>query len=121
VLFCCVALPTIDARTSTPPEEQATAGCLPTTVTSTSATSASRDYRLFGVHTGLYSSCNIRTLTTLRVRGDINPSVPSFGFYSSLIMCGVPVATAGVLDCVWRGTPLFCCRPIMVRVLCLYM
>jgi hypothetical protein len=60
-------------------------------------------YRLFGVHIGLYSSRNIRTLTTLRLRGDFNPSaptfgfnpsVPTFGFYSSLIVCGAPVATA---------------------------
>jgi hypothetical protein len=94
VLFCCVTLPTVDARTSTP-EEQATAACLPTTTISTSATSTSRGYRLFGVHTDLYSSCNIRTLTTLRLRGDINPSTPIFGFYSSLIVCGAPVATAG--------------------------
>jgi hypothetical protein len=89
VLFCCVAL-------STPSEEQATVACLPTTTTttSTSATSASRGYRLLGVHNSLYSSRNIRTLTTLRLLGDINPSAPTFGFYSSLIMCGAPVATA---------------------------
>jgi hypothetical protein len=66
VLFCCVALSNVDARTSTPPEEQATAACLPTTATSTSATSSSKGYRLLEVHTGLYSSHNIRTLTTLR-------------------------------------------------------
>jgi hypothetical protein len=46
------------------------------------------------VHTSLYSNRNIRTLTTLRVRGDFNPSAPTFGFYSNLIMCGAPVATA---------------------------
>jgi hypothetical protein len=27
--------------------------------------------------------------------GDINPSAPTFGFYSSLIVCGAPVATTG--------------------------
>jgi hypothetical protein len=69
VLFCCVTLPTVDARTSTPLEEQATAACLLTTTTLTSATSASRGYRLLEVHTGLYSSRNIRTLTTLLLRG----------------------------------------------------
>jgi hypothetical protein len=71
VLFCCVDLPTVDARTSTPPNEQATVACLPTTATSTSATSASRGYRPLEVHTGPYSSRNIRTLTTLRLRGDV--------------------------------------------------
>jgi hypothetical protein len=79
---------------STPPEEQATVVCLPTMATSTSVTSASKGYRLLGVHTSLYSNRNIRTLTTLRVRGDFNPSAPTFGFYSNLIMCGAPVATA---------------------------
>jgi hypothetical protein len=69
VLFCCVALPIVDARTLTPPEEQATAACLSTTTTSTSANSASRGYHLLGVHTGLYSSRNIRTLMTLRLWG----------------------------------------------------
>jgi hypothetical protein len=66
--------------------------------TSTSATSASRGYRLLGAHTGLCSSRNIRTLTTLRLRGGggiLNPAPPTIGFYSSLIVCGAPVATAG--------------------------
>jgi hypothetical protein len=85
----------VDARTSTPPEEQTHAACLPTAATSTSATSASRGYHLLGAHTGLYSSHNIRTLTTLRLWGDFNPSAPTFGFYSSPIVCGAPVATAG--------------------------
>jgi hypothetical protein len=66
VLFCCVALPTVDARTSTPPEKQATVACLPTTATSTSTTSTSRGYRLLEIHTSLYSSRNICTLTRLR-------------------------------------------------------
>jgi hypothetical protein len=91
----CVASPTVDARTSTPPEEQATTACLPTTTISTSSTSASMGYHLFGVHIGLYSSYNIHTLTTLRLWGDFNPSAPTFGFYSILIVCGAPVATAG--------------------------
>jgi hypothetical protein len=73
VLFSCVALPTVDARTSTPPEKQATIACLPTTATSTLTTSTSRGYRLLEIHTRLYSSRNIRTLTRLRLRGDINP------------------------------------------------
>jgi hypothetical protein len=59
VLFCRVALSIVDARTSTPPEEQASAACLPTAATSTSATSAYRGYRLLGAHTDLYSSHNI--------------------------------------------------------------
>jgi hypothetical protein len=100
--FCCVALPIVNARTSTPPEDQASVACLPTATTSTSATSASRGYHLLGKHTGLYSSRNIRTITTLRLQGDFNPSAPTFGLYSSLIVCGAPVATAGMLDCVCK-------------------
>jgi hypothetical protein len=94
--------------------------CLPTMATSTSATSASKGYRLLGVHTDLFSSHSIRTLTTLRLRGDFNPSGPTFGFYSSLIVCGAPVATAGdVRQCVFSvcgPPPLLGCRPIRVRV-----
>jgi hypothetical protein len=104
VLFCCVALLIVDARTSTPPEEQALAACLLTSATSTSANSASRGYILLRIHTGLFSGLNIRTLTTLRLRGDFNPSAPTFGLYSSLIVCGAPVATAvGVRLCVCVG------------------
>jgi hypothetical protein len=93
--------------------------------TSTSATSASRGYRLLGVHTGLYSSRNIQNLTTLRLRGDFNPSAATFGFYSTLIMCGVPLRLWGdVRQCVYSecvgATPLLGCRPIKVRVLSLY-
>jgi hypothetical protein len=83
-----------------------------------------RPPRLLGVHTGLYSSRNICTLTTLRLRWDFNPSVPTFGFYSILIVCGVPVATAGdarqCVLCVCGPAPLLSCRPIRVRVLSLY-
>jgi hypothetical protein len=118
VLFSCVALPTINARTSTSPEEQAIVVCLPTTTTSTSATSVSRGYRLLGVHTGLYSSRNIRILTTTRLRGDFNPSAPTFGFYSSLIVCGAPLRVSEDVR-LW-GAPLLGCRPIRVRVKSLY-
>jgi hypothetical protein len=69
VSFCCIALPIVDTRTSTPPGDQASAACLPTATTSTSATSASRGYRLLGAHTGPYSSRNIRTITMLRLGG----------------------------------------------------
>jgi hypothetical protein len=77
------------------------------------------------VHTGLYSSRNIRTLTTLRLREDFNPSAPTFGFYSSPIMCGALLRLRGMLDgvysvCVWGPAPLLGCRPISVRVLSLY-
>jgi hypothetical protein len=46
---------------------------------------------------------------------------PTFGLYSSLIVCGAPVATAGgMLDSVCvrvcGPTPLLGCRPIRVRV-----
>jgi hypothetical protein len=37
--------------------------------------------------------------------GDFNPSAPTFGFYSNLIVCGVAIATAGdVKLCVWAST-----------------
>jgi hypothetical protein len=85
--------PIVDARTSTPPKEQASTACLPIATTSTSATSASRGSRHLGAHTGLYSSRNIHAITTLRLWGDFNPSAPTFGLYSSLIVCGAPVAT----------------------------
>jgi hypothetical protein len=102
VLICCVTPPTVGARTLTPPEEQATVACPPATTTSTSATSASRGYCVLEVHTGPYSRRNIRTLTTAV---DLNPSAPNFSFYSSLIVYGAPVATAGdVRLCVWVGT-----------------
>jgi hypothetical protein len=79
--------------------------CLPTSATSTSANSASRGYRLLRIHIGLFSSRNIRTLTALRLRGDFNPSAPTFGLYSSLIVCGAPVVTSGDVNlCVWAGT-----------------
>jgi hypothetical protein len=80
--FCCVALPIVDARTST-------------SATSTSANSTSRGYRLLGIHTSLFSSRNIRSLTTLQLWGYFNPSAPTFGLYFSLIVCGAPIATAG--------------------------
>jgi hypothetical protein len=67
MLFCSVALHIVDARTSTPPEEQTPVACLPTTATSTSANSASRGYRLLGIHTDLFSNRNIHTITTLRL------------------------------------------------------
>ena len=101
-------------ETSTPPEEQTIVACHPTMAISTSATSTSWGYRLIEVHTGLYSNRNIRTLKTLRLQGDINTSAPTFGFYSSLIVCGAPVATVGgVRLCVrvgrhhcWAAGPL---------------
>jgi hypothetical protein len=42
--------------------------------TLTSAISGSRVYHLHRVHTSVYSSRNTRTFTTLRLRGDFNPS-----------------------------------------------
>jgi hypothetical protein len=123
VLFCCVALSIVDARTSTPPEDQAFAARLPTATTSTSATSASRGYRLFGAHTGLYSSRNIRTIMTLRLRGGfqpvgsyLRPLLQSHRVWCPRCDCG------GMLDyvcvSVCGSTPLLGCRPIRVRVSC---
>jgi hypothetical protein len=118
----------IDAQTSTPKDDPQRTRLLlgvskpqqPTT--STSATSAFRNYHLLGMHTNLYSNRNTRTLTSVRLwggfqpvgsylqlllqshrshpyhtatTGDFNPSAPTFGFCSSLIICGAPVATVG--------------------------
>jgi hypothetical protein len=105
LFFCCVGLPTVDARTSTPPEEQASAACLPTATTSTSATSASRGYRYLGTHTGLCSSRNIRTLTTLRLRGiSTRRLLPSSS--TPVSSCVVPVLRlrGNVRLCVWADT-----------------
>jgi hypothetical protein len=122
VLFCCVALPTVDTGTSTPPEAQATVACLPTTTTSTSATSASRGYRLLRVHTGVYSSRSIRTLTTLRLWG-ISTCRLLHSASTPVPSCAVPPLRlrGDVRLCVRVGgpTPLLGCRPI--RVMCLYM
>jgi hypothetical protein len=75
-------------------------------------------------HSDLYSSRNIRTVTTLRLRGDFNSSAPTFGLYSSLIVCGAPVATAWrcytVCVSVCGPAPLLGCRPIRVRVESIY-
>jgi hypothetical protein len=62
---------------------------------STSATSASKDYHLHRMHTSLYSSHNIHTLTTLRLQGDFSSSPPTFSSSSSLIVCGAPVVIVG--------------------------
>jgi hypothetical protein len=61
--------------------------------TSPSTTSASSGYHLHGVHTILYSSRNINTIMTMRLWRDFNPSTPTFGLYSSLIVCGASIAT----------------------------
>ena len=58
VLFCWSPSLIVDARTLTPPEEQASVACLPTAATSTSATSTSRGYRLLGAHTKHKSVCS---------------------------------------------------------------
>lgn len=68
-LLFCVAPPIVDPQTSTPSKNEATAACLPTTPTSTSAVSASRSYRLIEVHTGLCSNRNIHTHDAAAVEG----------------------------------------------------
>jgi hypothetical protein len=119
VLFCCVALPIVDARMSTPPEEQAPVVCLLTSATSTSANSTSRGYRLLRIHIGLFSSRNIR-LTTLRLRGISTRRLLSSAS-TPVSSCVVPRCDCrGMLDCVCGPTPLLGCRPIRVRVVSLY-
>jgi hypothetical protein len=98
LFFCCVAPPIVDARMSTPPKNEATVACLPT--------SASRGYRLLGVHTGLYCSRNIRTLTTLRLWGiSTYRLLPSAS--TPVSSCAVPPSRLrGMLECVCGPTPL---------------
>jgi hypothetical protein len=105
-LFCCVALLIVDAQTSTPPKDQASAACLPIATTSTSATSASRGYRLLGAHTGLYSSRNIHHHDAAIAGGFqpvdsyLRPLLQSHRVWYHRCDCG------GMLDCVcvWAGT-----------------
>jgi hypothetical protein len=66
-------------------------------------------YRLLGVHIGLYSSRNIRTLTTLRLRViSTHRLLPSaYTLVSSYVM--PPLRLREMLDsvcslCVWAGT-----------------
>jgi hypothetical protein len=68
----------------TPPEEQATTVCLPTCATSPSATSTSSGYHLHGVHTILYSSRNINTITSSR-RCDCGGFQPVDSYLRSLL------------------------------------
>jgi hypothetical protein len=48
------------------------------------------------------------TFAPSRLRGDFNPLAPTFGLYSSLIVCGAPLRLPGILDCVcecvWAST-----------------
>jgi hypothetical protein len=98
ILLIRVRVPLL-TRMSTPPKNEAH-------TTPTLPTSAFRGYHIHGVHTGLYSSHNVRTLTTLRLRGDFSSSAPTFG--SALIsLCVVPsLRLRGMLDsmcslCLW--------------------
>jgi hypothetical protein len=99
--------------------------CLPTTTTSTSATSASSGYRLLGVHTGLYSSHNMLTFTTLKLRGvSTRRLLPSAS--TPVSSCAVPLLrlcgdVRVCVLCVWGGgASLLGCRSIRVRVPSLY-
>jgi hypothetical protein len=112
--FFCVASPIVDARTSILPEEQATVACLPTTTTSTSSTSASLGYCLFREHTGLYSSRNIRTLTSLRLRGISTSRLLPL---ASILVSSCVVALLRLrwmLDFVYRPTPRWAVGPIVL-------
>jgi hypothetical protein len=50
-------------------------------------------------HGRLPAPCSI---TTVRQRGDFNSSAPTFGLYSSLIVCGAPLRLRGMLDYMCR-------------------
>jgi hypothetical protein len=66
-----------------------------TTTTSTSATSASKGYHLHVVLAGFYCSHNIRSITTLQLRGDVSSSDSTFDLFSSLTVYGAPAVTTG--------------------------
>jgi hypothetical protein len=66
-----------------------------TTSTSTSATSAIRDYHLHVVLVSFYSSHSIRAITTLQLWWDVSSSDFTFDLFSSLTVCGAPAVTAG--------------------------
>jgi hypothetical protein len=92
MLFCYVAPSIVDARTSTPPEEQAT------------VVSPDHDHLDFGylgiqwlssswsAHRSLLQPQHAH-LHDVEIEGGFNPSAPTFGFYSSLIVCGALIAT----------------------------
>jgi hypothetical protein len=91
LFLCCVASPTVDARMSTPPQERGSAPPRlrlprhPGAIIYTVCTPVSNSL--------LQSQLpHPRDVTTA---GDFNLSAPTFGFYSSLIVCGAPVATLG--------------------------
>jgi hypothetical protein len=67
-----------------------------TTSTSISATLALRGYHLHVVLIGFYSSDNIRVITMLQLRGNVNSSDSTFDFFSSITVCGAPTVTGGV-------------------------
>jgi hypothetical protein len=98
---------------------------LTTTTTSTSATSASKSYHLHVVLTGFCSSHNIRTITTLQLRGDVSSSDSTFNLFSSLTICGAPVVTAGDVR-VYLVVYIFCiiyyhiCQDIFGRIYIMY-
>jgi hypothetical protein len=66
-----------------------------TTSTLTSATLALRVYHLHVVLIGFYFSHNMHAITTLQLRGDVSSSDSTFDLFSSLIVYGAPVVTAG--------------------------
>jgi hypothetical protein len=91
LFLCCVASPTVDARMSTPPQER---GGAPPRLRLPRHPGAI----IYTVCTPVSNSLlqpqlpHPRDVTTA---GDFNLSAPTFGFYSSLIVCGAPVATLG--------------------------
>jgi hypothetical protein len=66
-----------------------------TTSTSISATLALRGYHLHVVLIGFYSSDNIRAITMLQLRGNVNSLDSTFDFFSSITVCGAPTVTGG--------------------------
>jgi hypothetical protein len=76
--------------------------------------------RCLGVHAGLFSSHNIRTITTLRLRGISTRRLLSSAS-TPVSSCVVPRCDCGrMLDCVCGPAPLLGCGPIRVRVVSLY-
>jgi hypothetical protein len=119
LLSFCVAPPIVAARTSTPPKNEASAACLPTT--STSTTSASRAI--------VYMECTPVSNPAITFAPAPYCDCGEFqlvDFYSSLIVRCASVVTAGdvrpyvLCVCVWGGALLLGCWPIRVRVKSLY-
>jgi hypothetical protein len=84
----------LDSSPSTTATLRTTSSTTATCSSSASSTSAQRATIRMSFSPVL-SSRSIRIAPTLQLRGDVSPSVPTFGFSSSLTVCSAPAVTAG--------------------------